>query len=178
VTGPAIASGGVAAALFLLTALFTAWDVVGRWLFHAPTAWALELTTYAFMMGAFLGGPYAMYRGEHVLIEMLVNALPALPRRLLHMTVLLVVMALFTYLTWYAFKFSFSSYTLDLRSPILHLPIWPVQATVPVAFTLILFEAARQFVIAFRAPAQSLPDPDESASLESQAEGAHQRKGG
>ena len=117
-TGPAIASGFLAAALFMLTAIFTTWDVLGRWLFHAPTAWALELTTYAFMMGAFLGGPYAMYRGEHVLIEMLVNALPNLPRRFLHISSLLFIMTLFGYLTWHAINFSYSSYSLDLRSPI------------------------------------------------------------
>ena len=47
--------GNLAAVLLLLTGIFLSWEVLGRYVFNAPTKWASELSELFLLWGVFLG---------------------------------------------------------------------------------------------------------------------------
>lgn len=69
----ALGVGAAAAWLFVAAAAVTVYEVAMRYLLSAPTAWAHEVTTTLCAVGFCLGGAYAMARGEHIRITVLVD---------------------------------------------------------------------------------------------------------
>jgi len=56
-------------------------QVVSRYLFGQPLVWVEELSTYAFIWGAFIGAAAGLKQGRHLKIESFVERLPAGIRR-------------------------------------------------------------------------------------------------
>ena len=72
----------IAVIFWLMTALTFA-NVVARYVFNANILWALELTVYLFAWMVLLGASYAVKRNAHLGVDLLVNHLAPMPRRLL-----------------------------------------------------------------------------------------------
>ena len=56
-------------------------QVVSRYLFGQPLVWVEELSTYAFIWGAFVGASAGLKQGRHLKIESFVGRLPPGARR-------------------------------------------------------------------------------------------------
>lgn len=56
-------------------------QVVSRYLFGQPLVWVEELSTYAFIWGAFIGAAAGLKHGRHLKIESFVERLPPGARR-------------------------------------------------------------------------------------------------
>lgn len=56
-------------------------QVVSRYLFGQPLVWVEELSTYAFIWGAFIGAAAGLKQGRHLKIESFVERLPPGARR-------------------------------------------------------------------------------------------------
>lgn len=56
-------------------------QVVSRYIFGQPLVWVEELSTYAFIWGAFIGAAAGLKQGRHLKIESFVGRLPAGIRR-------------------------------------------------------------------------------------------------
>jgi TRAP-type C4-dicarboxylate transport system permease small subunit len=56
-------------------------QVVSRYLFGRPLVWVEELSTYAFIWGAFIGAAAGLKQGRHLRIESFVSRLPPGARR-------------------------------------------------------------------------------------------------
>ena len=63
----------------MVAAIFA--QVVSRYLFGQPLVWVEELSTYAFIWGAFIGASAGLKRGMHLKIESFVARLPDAARR-------------------------------------------------------------------------------------------------
>lgn len=67
--------------LILLTVLLVTSDVVGRYFFAAPIGWVFEVTEHILVCVPFLGMAWLARRGEHVQIDIVVQALSTHWRR-------------------------------------------------------------------------------------------------
>ena len=63
--------------------LVTFSNVIARYVFNSNILWSLELTVFLFGWLVLLGASYEVKKNAHLGVDMLVNALPAAPRRLM-----------------------------------------------------------------------------------------------
>lgn len=72
---------GVAIVMMVAMVVCIFAQVVSRYLFGQPLVWVEELSTYAFIWGAFIGAAAGLKQGRHLKIESFVGRLPADARR-------------------------------------------------------------------------------------------------
>ena len=70
--------------------LITFANVVTRYGFNQNILWALELTVFLFGWLVLLGASYAVKKGAHLGVDIVVNALPAQPRRIMGLAAVVV----------------------------------------------------------------------------------------
>lgn len=75
--------GGLVAWLFIASVLITAYDVVMRYAFTRPTAWAQEVTILLNAIAFIVGGLYVTARGEHISITVFSDSYGRTAKRLL-----------------------------------------------------------------------------------------------
>jgi TRAP-type C4-dicarboxylate transport system permease small subunit len=75
--------GAVVAWLFIASVLITAYDVIMRYAFTRPTAWAQEVTILLNAIAFIVGGLYVTARGEHISITIFSDRYGRTARRLL-----------------------------------------------------------------------------------------------
>lgn len=84
--------GEKTALVFLAAVALTAYEVVLRYFFNAPTTWVHE-TTIALTAAAFIiGGAYTLHRRDHIRIGLVFDVLPAPWRRRLGIVNLLIAL--------------------------------------------------------------------------------------
>jgi TRAP-type C4-dicarboxylate transport system permease small subunit len=66
-------------------------QVVFRYVIGAPLGWTEEVMRYSVVWVTFLAATAALYRGEHMVIDVLGSVLPPLLRRLVYVVVLLCI---------------------------------------------------------------------------------------
>ncbi len=64
----AVAAGKAFSWLFIAAILLSAYEVIMRYVFGAPSSWALPATTTICQIGFALGGAWCMVKGEHIRI--------------------------------------------------------------------------------------------------------------
>jgi C4-dicarboxylate transporter, DctQ subunit len=82
----------IAGILGIMTAVTFA-NVVTRYLFNQNILWALELTVFLFGWLVLLGASYAVKKGAHLGVDIVINMLPAEPRRILGLVAVAVCIA-------------------------------------------------------------------------------------
>ena len=70
------AIGGTVAMLILVLTVLIVFEVVLRYGFSAPTVWGTEVSTLLFATYVLLGGGYALYKGDHVKMDIFYSKLP------------------------------------------------------------------------------------------------------
>jgi TRAP-type mannitol/chloroaromatic compound transport system permease small subunit len=71
----AVAAGRSFSWLFIAAILLSAYEVVMRYVFGAPSSWALPTTTTICQIGFALGGAWCMVKGEHIRITFIPDQL-------------------------------------------------------------------------------------------------------
>jgi TRAP-type mannitol/chloroaromatic compound transport system permease small subunit len=88
--------------LFLISVLFTCYEVLMGWAFRAPTIWVHDATTMMSATCFLLGGAYAMQQGQHIRITFVYDLLPAPARRLCDLAGLVLGLIYLLALGWFA----------------------------------------------------------------------------
>lgn len=96
----ALLLGRLAAALFVIAAAISVYEVGMRYVFGMPSTWAHVTVTTLCAVGFALGGAYAMARGDHVRITVLYDRLPRRGRGLAEVIALLVGLFYLGGLAW------------------------------------------------------------------------------
>jgi TRAP-type mannitol/chloroaromatic compound transport system permease small subunit len=140
-------SGKVFCFTIPLMMLVTAYEVVMRYVFKAPTLWALETTQYLFLSSTALGGAYVLLHRHHVNVSILYDQLSAKTKAVVD-----VVTAVF----FFAFVLVLLRYTLDITiESVLNLqhspsfwapPIYPVYVIMTVGIILISLQGLAMFL--------------------------------
>ncbi|MCG8508613.1 MAG: TRAP transporter small permease subunit, partial [Rhodospirillales bacterium] len=74
--------GNVMSILFLVGVVISVFEVVSRYLFHAPTAWVHESTILIVGLCLIFGGAHCLATNQHIRITLVYEALPPRYRRL------------------------------------------------------------------------------------------------
>ncbi len=65
--------GVIAGALILFTGFMIVYEVIARGLFHSPTEWVMEISTYCVVVAGFLGMGVTYAGKKHIHVELVIN---------------------------------------------------------------------------------------------------------
>lgn len=140
-------SGKIFCFIIPLMMLVTSYEVVMRYIFRAPTLWALETTQYLFLSSTALGGAYVLLHRHHVNVSILYDRLSPRSKA---------VVEIFTAIFFFMFVGVLFRYTLDITiESVVHLqhsasfwapPIYPVYVIMTAGIVLIFLQGLAMFL--------------------------------
>jgi TRAP-type C4-dicarboxylate transport system permease small subunit len=126
-------------------------DVLLRNLKLGSLSWVMEVNEYALYVVTALGAPWALYRGAHVRVDLLVKGVPRAVGRWLEASTDLIGLAASGVLLYYAVAVARASIRDNARLiKILIIPEWWVYAVVAVGAVLLVIEFVRRLVLAVK----------------------------
>jgi TRAP-type C4-dicarboxylate transport system permease small subunit len=102
--------------LYLVAVAITAYEVVARYLFNAPTTWGFELTILLCGICYLLSGGFVTLQRRHVAITALYDLMPARVRWWLDVFAMLVGIVAMSLLVWAAWRPGLKAITLVERT--------------------------------------------------------------
>ncbi len=136
-----------ALAAFILAAIVAgiAVNVFTRNALGAPIYGLLDLVEYGLLLVTFLGAPWVLRQGAHVVVDLLIGALPPAPARLLARAMAAVGLCATLVMIWYAWEAVSVSFARGSAiRPAFVTPEWIVLSVLPLPFSLMACEFARQ----------------------------------
>lgn len=141
VDGLSWAGALLGAALLVSVACAVFYEVVARYIFRSPTEWSLELTTYALVWCGFFGAAYALKRGRHVRVDLLLDRLPPPVQRGLELYTDLLALAFCLLLVGEGARFVYQSYITEAASVSpLRVPLFIPELAVPAGGALLALQ--------------------------------------
>jgi TRAP-type C4-dicarboxylate transport system permease small subunit len=140
VYGMAIVAAFLMAAMMVIITL----DVVFRNLGYQSSAHFFTFTEYALLIVPCLGAPWLAREKGHIYVEILLNSLPAVGRRMMIWAIGLFCIAVCLTIAWYGLQVTIHDYLQaekDVRS--LDMPRWTLVVWIPVSFLMMAIEFAR-----------------------------------
>jgi len=137
--------------LFLLPWVIAAiilWEIILRWVFNHPTAWAHEASQMTFGALAILGGAYALYRRNHINMDLIYGRLSPRSKAILNLIGFLLFLLPFCgVLLWKGWGLANYSFTTQENSISDWGPrLWPIKFTIPLGAFLLLLQGAGNFI--------------------------------
>lgn len=124
-------------------------NVLLRYIFSAPTAWADELALVGMAYVTFLGGAAAYKRNLHFGIDILVDHLPAKGKRILRQIMTFAFIILFAVMTYLGFMLTVNAKKVMIYSG------WSykiMDAALPLGFASMTIYAIKFFIMSFKDP--------------------------
>ena len=139
-------AAAILAGLFiLLTAFIIVYEIIMRGLFHAPTEWVLEISTYLIIAAGFLGFGVTLRRRGHIQVDFVVERFSPKARCVLELCMTMLSLLLFFIFMTESTDFVLASYEYHKLSPsILRFPLWIPQLPLVLGFGLLFLELIRQ----------------------------------
>ena len=132
----------IATATLLAAVALNIANVVGRYFLDAPIAWAEEVMLFLQVGVVFLCAVAVSHEGRHIRMDVVLELLPPLPRRVLTYLAGFVEIAVAIAVTWLAAPLVRMLWEFDQRSQAADLPLWIPQGLVPLGFALIALVTA------------------------------------
>ena len=146
----------LAAASLLVSMLVIGYSVVMRYFANRPVPWTDELAGYLLVASVMLAAADALFQGEHIRVDVLVERLSARGRWVAVLTGLLAIIAAAALLAVEGADMVAFSRMVDLKSNgYLAVPMWIPQLLVPVGAALMGAAAIVSFLAAWRAGPES-----------------------
>ena len=154
---------GVLAALFILATLVVeVVGIAGRELGFSM-AGLDAYAGYCLAAGSFLAMPYALRRGDHIRVTLILMRLKERPRYWMEVLCLVVATLLSAYFAWFAAKLVWGSYTFnDVSQNVDATPLWIPQLTMAAGTVVLLVAFVDDFVLELKgaripkAPAEAM----------------------
>jgi TRAP-type C4-dicarboxylate transport system permease small subunit len=121
-------------------------NVVGRYGFGSTILSADELQIFIMVFMAFLGAAVVAWRGQHLRMDVLVNALPASMRRVVRIAELVVIIILAGFVLWNSTYYAKQMYIFGRVSDMGRVPMWIPHSAVAAGFGLIALVACLRLV--------------------------------
>jgi len=140
-------AAAILAGLFiLLTAFIIVYEIIMRGLFHAPTEWVLEISTYFIIMAGFLGLAVTFREQAHVRVDLLTDKLSGEMRRKVSLVLNFLAFFIFLIFMTESMDLVTASYSYNKLSPsILRFPLFIPQLALVLGSTLLLGEIFCRF---------------------------------
>ncbi len=142
-------NGFVALAMIFASILLFA-NVLMRYLFLSPIAWAEELTIYLMIWVVFIGSSAVIRLKGHLAIDLLPRVLSETGRRRLFCAVQAVGVAFFAALVLYGSEHTLRVMRSGQVMPVLQAPMWLAYLAVPVGAALMFIRSMQLAVTALR----------------------------
>lgn len=138
-----IAAGGVVVILLALVR-----EIVGRYLFNAPTIWVDELSGYVAAGVTFLGAAYALRNGDLVAMTLVSERLPARWRHAALALGLVVSAIVLAVVIYYVGIYVLDTHAGQVRSnSTWQVPLWIPRAVMLAGLVLLFLETVRQILL-------------------------------
>lgn len=163
--GDAIARGctALAAAALGVIVLINGANVVGRYFFNRPVAWAEEGMLYLMVLTVFAGSCAVTWRRQHIRIEVLTERLPRGGQLAALGVVTIVSVLALVAAAWGSYLAVSMLHMFDQRSDALEIPIWIPQGLVTLGLLLNALLFIARLVLDYRAPAAPGHSPSHGA---------------
>ncbi|BEU87916.1 hypothetical protein TAMA11512_13800 [Selenomonas sp. TAMA-11512] len=136
------------AGIFILaTALIIVYEIISRGVFHAPTEWALEISTYLILCSGFLGLAITARKNAHIRVDLFINRFST--RNRLRINAFLSVLSLLFFLVFITESTDVvqDSILLDRTSPsTLRFPLFIPQLSLVLGGSLLFGEISRSLL--------------------------------
>ncbi|RKL62015.1 TRAP transporter small permease [Thermoanaerobacteraceae bacterium SP2] len=109
-----------------------------RYFFNNPITWLEEFQLWCFVWLAFFGAGAAFRSGSHVAIEVVVDRLPSVPKKIVECIGYLVTMAVFVYFLIYGTKLVQQLYFSGRMTNILKIPYSLIYSALPISCILMM----------------------------------------
>jgi len=132
--------GWIAGGLTSIMIIAVMREVVGRYFFHRPSDWSLELSGFLLVGLVYLAAPHTELVEGHIRIDFLYDHFKGKVKNVIDIIISLVGICWCVIVMWQGGRIAWYSYLTDARSEeIMMWPLFPSQAMVPVgAFLLCL----------------------------------------
>ena len=131
---------------FIVAVGLNFFNVVGRYGFGITILSADETQIFIMVFMAFLGAGVVAWRGQHLRMDVLVNALPASIRRLLRIFELAAIAILAGFVLWNSTYYAQQMFNFGRVSDMGRVPMWIPHGAVAAGFGLIAFVACLRLV--------------------------------
>lgn len=138
----------LAIAVLLTTLGLVITQVVSRYIFQNPFTWTEEVARFALVWLAFVGAGFVMARRAHIVVDLLVDKLNLVGKRIVNAFALLVVLTSSAFMTWAGADLAMR--TAALKSPAAALPMPLLYLAVAVGFALIFIHGVLNTVFDLR----------------------------
>jgi TRAP-type mannitol/chloroaromatic compound transport system permease small subunit len=136
----------VAPAVLVATAVIV-FEVVSRYVFNAPTIWAMELTTYLCMACYFLGASYALMRDSHIKIDLLYVKWSPRTRAIADCVMAPIFFGSVGIITWVSAEWTVQAVRAGVTTgSSWDTVVWPVRALIPLGGILLLLQGLAKLV--------------------------------
>jgi TRAP-type C4-dicarboxylate transport system permease small subunit len=121
-------------------------NVVGRYGFGSTLLSADELQIFIMVFMTFLGAAVVAWRNQHLRMDVLVNTLPPLVRRLIKIAELAVIVILAAFVLWNSTYYAKQMFNIGRVSDMAQVPMWIPHGVVAAGFGLMAFIACLRLV--------------------------------
>lgn len=127
-----VAGYGAAGVCLVVIAFSFCYEVVSRYFFNAPTAWATPLVSYNLIAMIFLTLPEITRRAEHIYVNLLIDALSPRHARKLESFVRILAASTCLFAAWFSANETLQQFTQEVWTvPPLAVPKWTVSIWIP-----------------------------------------------
>jgi TRAP-type C4-dicarboxylate transport system permease small subunit len=95
-------AGGGASLLFIVIVAISAYEVVMRYVFQAPTSWVHEISVTLAAAAFAIGGPFVHDTRQHIAITFFFDRMPPAARRWVRLLQSVLIVAFLGFLSWTA----------------------------------------------------------------------------
>lgn len=107
-------------------------NVIGRYFFHSPLIWGDEVLVFLMLGTVFLGMPLVAWNGDHIKMDMMINAFPDETRHATLRWIALACGVICLFLSWTSIRPVLELMQFDQRSEAAEIPIAIPQALIPI----------------------------------------------
>lgn len=140
-------SGKIVSFLIPIIVLVMMYEVVGRYVFNAPTVWSFESSIFLFGTAIIIGGAYTLRHGAHVNVDIAFTRFSPRGKATLNVITALIFFAFVGTMAWLAVGFSWKSITyLEQSDSLWSPPIYPFKMMLPIGAFLITLQGLAKFI--------------------------------
>ena len=134
-------AAAIAGLAILLTAFIICYEIIARSIFHSPTVWVMEVSTYLLILAGFFGMAYTMRENGHICVDFLYGRFPlSVQKGLDVLTSLLTAFVLYVCMTE-STNYVMLTKAMGVVSPsLLRVPLWIPQTFMVIGFVLLFLE--------------------------------------
>lgn len=140
-------AGVIAGLLIFIIAIMILLGIGGRNMM-IPVYWVEPLSVYFFIATSYIAAAYAMYRSEHIKVDILFSRFSNKTKKVLESVLMVISLVFFSYLTKYSWAMAHRSYMNNAKDlSIMQIPIWIPQSTLVIGYVLLCLAIIRHLLL-------------------------------